>query len=84
MVIDNAEFLSVIHQLISDSKECIEKLTEYNRQNTPDEDVQVLIVSAASLLTIHNSLIAQLAEQNASIIDRANTLIEQIKDYNEL
>lgn len=79
-MIDNAEFLSVVHQLVSDSKECIDSLVNYNRQKTPDEEVQSLIVSAATLLTIHNNLIVRIAEQNANIVDQANSLLEKLND----
>lgn len=74
--IDNTEFLSVIHQLVSDSKECITQLKI--RSESQDEATRGLLEAAATLLKLHIQVVTGLTEQNAKILDQANTLLEQI------
>lgn len=78
MTFNISEFLAVVHSLVSNSQECIEKLRLKNEQ-TEDEELKALIVSAASLLTIHNTLITQMTEQNSEIIDRVNKFFEDLE-----
>jgi hypothetical protein len=75
---DNTEFVAVVHQVVANSKECIEKLQKMN-EHVENEELKSLIVSAAALLTIHNSLIAKLAEENSNILDRATELLEKLR-----
>jgi len=79
MSFDNSDFLSIIHDLVGNSKECIEELRKFN-EKTEDEELKALIVSAASLLTIHNTLTVQMAEQNANILDQATKLLETLNE----
>lgn len=74
--IDNTEFLSVIHQLISDTQDCIIQLK--NRAETQDETTRGLLEAASTLLKLHIQIVTGLVEQNAKILDQANTLLEQI------
>lgn len=75
-MIDNSEFLSVVHSLVSNSNDCIVELKK--RAETQDASNKELLLLAATLLKIHNNLITNMVEQNAGILDQANALIEKL------
>lgn len=75
--LDNTEFLSVVHDLIGNTSECIELLK--SRSESMDEADKQLIVASISLLQLHTKLLTELAERNAVMLEHANTLIEEFK-----
>lgn len=79
--IDNSEFLSIVHQLVGDSEDCIIALNIH--AESQDEKVQGLLGATATLLRLHVKIVTGLVEQNAKILDQANTLLEQINQMEE-
>lgn len=79
--LDNTEFLSVVHELISDTNECIDILKA--RSETMDATDQELINASITLLKLHIKILVDVAERNATMLEHANKLLELIKNSEE-